>query len=69
MSTTKDDSDDVGLGILLFLTIVFISLKMSNKIDWSWVWVFAPLWSVAALIVFFYLVALIFGFITRTKLV
>jgi len=30
------------IGILL--TIVFVVLKLTHVIDWSWVWVFAPLW-------------------------
>jgi hypothetical protein len=26
------------------LTIVFVLLKAFDKIDWSWWWVFAPIW-------------------------
>ena len=26
------------------LALVFIALKLSNYIDWSWIWVLAPLW-------------------------
>jgi hypothetical protein len=26
------------------LTIVFVLLKAYGKIDWSWWWVFSPLW-------------------------
>ncbi len=26
------------------LLILFILLKVTNSIDWSWWWVFAPLW-------------------------
>jgi len=26
------------------LAIVFITLKLLGKIDWSWVWVLAPIW-------------------------
>lgn len=26
------------------LTIVFITLKLTNYITWSWWWIFAPLW-------------------------
>jgi len=33
-----------GLAALPWLTtIVFIALKMNNKIDWSWFWVWSPL--------------------------
>ena len=30
--------------ILILLTIVFIVLKLTNVIDWSWLWVLAPFW-------------------------
>lgn len=33
-----------GLGLPSVLTIVFIVLKLTGHIDWSWVWVLAPLW-------------------------
>ena len=26
------------------LTIVFITLKLTHVIDWSWIWVLSPLW-------------------------
>lgn len=26
------------------LTVLFIGLKMTDNIDWSWWWVFSPLW-------------------------
>jgi xanthine/uracil permease len=32
----------IGFGTLLFL--VFLVLKLTNVIDWSWWWVTAPLW-------------------------
>ena len=30
--------------ITLVLTIVFVILKLVDKIDWSWWWVLSPLW-------------------------
>ena len=33
-----------GIGFCGLLTIVFIVLKLTNYIAWSWWWVFAPLW-------------------------
>lgn len=41
-STTASSSG--GIGFLGLLTIVFITLKLTNFIDWSWLWVLAPLW-------------------------
>jgi hypothetical protein len=33
-----------GLGIPGALFITFVVLKLTGVIDWSWVWVTAPLW-------------------------
>lgn len=41
MSTTQT-SGGIGLGTILF--IVFLILKLTNTIDWSWWWITAPLW-------------------------
>lgn len=34
-----------GVGFLGLLTIVFITLKLCNVINWSWWWVTMPLWA------------------------
>jgi hypothetical protein len=33
-----------GIGFSGLLTIVFITLKLTGYIDWSWWWVLSPLW-------------------------
>lgn len=33
-----------GIGFTGLLTIVFITLKLTEVIAWSWWWVFAPIW-------------------------
>lgn len=33
-----------GIGFFGLLTIVFITLKLCNVIDWSWWWVLCSLW-------------------------
>jgi len=33
-----------GIGFCGLLTIVFITLKLLDKIDWSWWWILSPLW-------------------------
>lgn len=40
-----------GIGFCGALTIVFIVLKLLGKISWSWVWVLAPTWIPAALVI------------------
>ncbi|MCR5007699.1 MAG: hypothetical protein K6A76_03860 [Oribacterium sp.] len=47
------------------VTIVFIVLKICKIIDWSWLWVFSPLWLCMALIIILVLVALVHGFLMR----
>lgn len=47
MSDSKSSSS--GIGFTGLLALVFITLKLLHKIDWSWWWVLAPLWGGAAL--------------------
>jgi hypothetical protein len=39
---SSDKSNGIGFGTILFL--IFLTLKLTNYIDWSWWWVFSPLW-------------------------
>lgn len=38
-----------GVGIMWMLFIVFLVLKLCKVIEWSWLWVFSPLWIPLAL--------------------
>lgn len=38
-----------GVGFTGLLTIVFIVLKLTHVIDWSWWWVLSPVWISAAI--------------------
>lgn len=40
----KTSSSSDGIGFAGLLAIVFITLKLLGKIDWSWWWVLSPLW-------------------------
>ena len=42
MSNKSNSSNGLGFGTVLFL--VFLVLKLTNYIDWSWWWVTSPLW-------------------------
>lgn len=49
MSTSSSGSSSSGgIGFGGLLTILFIALKLTHVIHWSWVWVLAPLWIGAA---------------------
>lgn len=28
---------------ILLITVIFVLLKVYNKIDWKWIWVFSPI--------------------------
>jgi hypothetical protein len=48
-SQKSSSGNGIGLGTILFL--IFLVLKLTHYIDWSWWWVTAPLWIPAAVIV------------------
>ncbi len=50
MSSTKDVSYQFGPGFLGCLALLFIALKLTGFIAWSWWWVTAPLWGGLALV-------------------
>ena len=43
MSSTNTTSSG-GIGFFGLLTILFVALKLTGYIDWSWWWVLAPIW-------------------------
>jgi len=60
MSKDKTEVKTGGIGFFGLLAIVFITLKLTGYIAWSWWWVLAPLWM--PLTVFLGIFALIFLF-------
>ena len=38
------NNKSTGVSFSSLLTIVFIVLKLTDVIDWSWVWVLSPSW-------------------------
>ena len=58
MST--DTSSSSGMGFVGLLTIVFIVLKLLDKINWSWWWVLSPIWiSISAILAIFIVIILV----------
>lgn len=47
----------------VLLTVLFIGLKLTNHINWSWVWVLAPFW-ITVIVVF----VLIFGMLLHKEM-
>lgn len=50
MSNSKNTTTISDNGFFFVLFIVFLVLKLTGAIAWSWWWVTAPLWAPAALI-------------------
>lgn len=40
-----------GYSLPVIVFIVFLTLKLTGNIDWSWWWVTSPLWIVASIII------------------
>jgi len=60
--TNKETATSGGIGFFGILTLIFITLKLVGIVNWSWVWVLAPIWIPLALTVAIILV--VFGFIS-----
>lgn len=41
---SDNNSKTGGIGILGFMFLIFMTLKLMGYIDWSWWWVTSPLW-------------------------
>lgn len=46
-----------GIGFVGLLTILFIGLKLTGYITWSWIWVLSPLWISALAVLAIFLIA------------
>jgi membrane protein YdbS with pleckstrin-like domain len=57
MSDSSTKSSGFSLSTLLF--VVFLVLKLTHTIDWSWWWVTAPLWIGWGLTALFLLIAVL----------
>ena len=56
---SESNSGGGGIGFVGALTIVFIVLKLTNVISWSWWWVLSPIWITAALVLLGFVIFLI----------
>ena len=61
----KDSNQAVttSFPIASILAIVFVVLKLTNNVDWSWWWVLSPLWVPLGIIVILFAVIFIFLFV------
>lgn len=59
MSDSSSVSIDCG-GFCSLLAVLFIGLKLTGYISWSWWWVLSPIWIPLAFIALIFLIALAF---------
>ena len=58
------ESSSSGISFMGMLTILFIGLKLTNYVDWSWWWVLSPIWGGFLLVA---LIGLLVVFIVKTR--
>jgi hypothetical protein len=63
MSDKYSSSGGIGIGMVLF--VVFLVLKLTGNIDWSWWWVTAPLWGPITFIIVFAIVVFVIATIFK----
>ena len=54
--SNNSSSSSGGIGFVGLLTIVFITLKLTGYISWSWFWVLSPLLISASIVIFVLLI-------------
>jgi hypothetical protein len=50
-----------GIGTLGLLGVLFVGLKLTGHVDWSWFWVTMPFWGGAAVVVAIIVVLAVVG--------
>ena len=58
---------NTGMGFTSGLTLLFIALKLTGYIDWSWIWVISPIWIVILLLLVLFAIVMIGGRIKKGK--
>ena len=44
IAVNENKSSYGGMGLVGWLTLLFIGLKLTGHIEWSWLWVLSPIW-------------------------
>lgn len=63
VNVKQSNTNNGGIGFVGLLTILFIALKLTGFITWSWIWVLSPIWitfSVAMILIVGLLAAALF---------
>ena len=63
--SASSSSSSGGIGFTGLLTVLFVGLKLTNVIAWSWWWVLSPLWISLLLSTIMIIIAAIFIALTE----
>lgn len=58
-----NSSSSIGMPAILFL--IFLVLKLTGYIDWSWWWVTAPMWAGFALLWFVGIIVIVIVYLKK----
>ena len=61
MSKNNSASTNAGIGFTGMLAILFIGLKLTKMVTWSWIWVLSPLWIPAVAVLGILLIVFLFA--------
>jgi len=59
--TTTSTKQVGGISFTCLLAILFIGLKLTGVINWSWLWVLSPIWIPIAIVLALVIIILAFG--------
>ena len=55
----SSSSSSGGIGFTGLLTVLFVGLKLTNVIAWSWWWVLSPIWIPILLLIIILIIAVL----------
>lgn len=65
--TQKTETKSGSIGFIGLLTLLFIGLKLTGYIDWSWLWVLSPIWIPLSIGILAVLIALVIAMVSEWR--
>ena len=67
MAKVSSSAQSGGVSVLGLLGVLFVALKLTGYIDWSWWWVTAPFWAGLAVFLVIVVIALLGVVVTHIR--
>ena len=67
MAKVSSSAQSGGVSVLGLLGVLFVALKLTGYIDWSWWWVTAPFWAGLAVFLVIVVIALLGVAVTHIR--